>query len=408
MVRIFVTGAPHSGKTHFATSYAAERGIHYTPFDLAHDYRDTSEQSAAILDSLPDSFVIDAIPFDADRSFTRFFEYEGKHEDVEIIWVYCPRDEWLRRVAQKATFGGRNKGLLSMILAGRPRRLSRYPRFVLDLLRRAISKFRAWIKSRSIPKVRHDLVSKRRSLRLPESEEQLHRYRSWFESVLNQEFGQLRYFDSASAEYTTRQEMLSRIRYDTFELEAYLHELDGDVADKFYQDIEVLDLIGYSESFRTWERIVGLVNWKGRRVVDLGCHHGYFSFKAHDEGASVVGLDRNPAALEVARKIDEVRGGATLFVEWSDHEDVPEGDVVLLLNVLHHLEDPDGVLSRLRTNVVILEINARDKPTVERHLNVEREMSSHRDNRLILKCRATNQGQVAHSQQPGDSPPNQT
>ena len=391
MVKIFVTGVAASGKTHFATRHAAERGIDYVAFDLAHDYRQGSEQSRAILDSLPESFVIDAIPFDVDGSTSRFFEYEEQHDDVEVIWVYCPRPEWLRRVEKKATFGGRQRGLLAMVVAARPKRPYDYPRYILNLARRATGKVRAWINARSLRKVRDDLASKRKSLRAAQAEALLVRYRSFFDRWLGVDIRKLSYFDSSADEYTTREEMLRRIRYETFELEDYLQGLDANI-DKLYQDIEVLELVGYSESFRTWERVVGLADWKGQRVVDIGCHHGYFSFKAADAGATVVGLDRSIPALNVARRIDALRGGTTRFLEWSDDEELPEGDIVLLLNVLHHLGDADHVLSQLRGSDVILEINASDKPLVERYLVVEREVRSHRDNRLILKTRPSQAG----------------
>lgn len=41
-------------------------------------------------------------------------------------------------------------------------------------------------------------------------------------------------------------------------------------------------------------------NLKGKRVLDIGCATGYFSFKAALAGASiVVGIDHDPAAIEV-------------------------------------------------------------------------------------------------------------
>jgi len=101
MSKVFVTGIYDSGKTTLAQRLAAAREIPYVSFDALHDYTQSHDQAAGILASLPESFVIDAIPFTADPPWDAFFDYAAQHE-VEVICTYCPNfNVWLDRVRAK-------------------------------------------------------------------------------------------------------------------------------------------------------------------------------------------------------------------------------------------------------------------------------------------------------------------
>lgn len=82
--------------------------------------------------------------------------------------------------------------------------------------------------------------------------------------------------------------------------------IDTQEYDKYYQDIECIGLLGYTKSFKTWENIKRLVDWNGKKVADLGCFHGYFSFKAAKLGTIVTGLDDNVAVLKTTQLINEL------------------------------------------------------------------------------------------------------
>ena len=64
------------------------------------------------------------------------------------------------------------------------------------------------------------------------------------------------------------------------EKENFKKYLDTLSYDKYYQDIECINFIGYTKSSKTWDNIKDLVDWKDKKVADLGCFHGYFSFKS--------------------------------------------------------------------------------------------------------------------------------
>jgi len=84
----------------------------------------------------------------------------------------------------------------------------------------------------------------------------------------------------------------------------------------------------------------------GRRVVDLACGEGYGSVVLARTAASVVGVDANPEAFEHARlkyAAPDLRFERNMIELW-------DGDVdcVVFLQTIEHVQDPDGVLERLR------------------------------------------------------------
>lgn len=91
---------------------------------------------------------------------------------------------------------------------------------------------------------------------------------------------------------------------------------------------------------------------RGKRVLDVGCLDGYFSFAAERRGASVVALDKwkvvNPAGFNLARKMlnSSVVPSKMDLMDISK-ETIGTYDVVLCLSVLHHLKHPLYALERL-------------------------------------------------------------
>jgi len=357
--KIFVTGVYGSGKSRFAARYAREKRIPCLEFDRLHRYDLGGNQSRRILDGLPERFVIDAIPIDENGKWSDFAEYEARN-DVLVVCVYCPdREAWLRRVQDKRDEESR---------ANRK----------IGLRERAGT----WLR--------------RAGLRPPlplsiDMDHHMRKYRNFFIQNVPQlsGFRNVRYFDSSRNAYSSREEMLERIRFRYIPLEEHLASLGKD-HDWKYQDIEILNLAGYSESRKTWDRIHDLVEWKGKRVVDLGCFHGYFCFKVEDAGGLAQGLDRSAAALGVARMINELRGGRVVFREWAGGDDLPDCDIVLCLNVLHHFADQDKALSKMRCRQAIFEIKTECRSAVEAHFAVTRELDSHRADRCLLLCSRRN------------------
>lgn len=139
------------------------------------------------------------------------------------------------------------------------------------------------------------------------------------------------------------------------------------VYDPFYQEIKLPDgsvIPGYEAKaqYATWAAIKDLVDWKGKMVADIGCNNGFFSFEIAKLGAQVIGFDIFKDAVRIATAISELMGlkKDTLFTHTNISKDKLMGkyDVILLLNVLHHVENPIHALTEVlqKSNVVIAEV----------------------------------------------------
>lgn len=88
----------------------------------------------------------------------------------------------------------------------------------------------------------------------------------------------------------------------------------------------------------------------GKSVLDVGCYYGFFLHEAIRRGAGrAVGIESDPERFRIARAL------ATL---WEGRIEIHEGlvedvdikekfDVVIFLNVIHHVKDPVAVIRRL-------------------------------------------------------------
>ncbi len=97
-------------------------------------------------------------------------------------------------------------------------------------------------------------------------------------------------------------------------------------------------------------RLVYPADLTGKSVLDVGCYYGFFLHEAIRRGARrAAGIEADPERFRIA---------STLATLWNGKVDVFEGlledveltekfDVVLFLNVLHHVKDPVPVMKRL-------------------------------------------------------------
>ena len=87
----------------------------------------------------------------------------------------------------------------------------------------------------------------------------------------------------------------------------------------------------------------------GKRLLDIGCAEGAAALSAARMGAHVTGLEPKPGRFKKARKISKALGTPLeLHNMILDGYDEPGGsfDVVLALNVIHHVNDPFAFLDR--------------------------------------------------------------
>ena len=159
--------------------------------------------------------------------------------------------------------------------------------------------------------------------------------------------------------------------------------LDKQTYDKYYQDIECINHIGYAQSWKTWDNIKDLVDWTNKYVLDIGCFHGYFSFKALERGATKVdGIDKNFEALQTAELIrKEIRTPHVFFINETANEAVKSDihyDIALVLNIFHHIPDKDSFLKDLKADKIIFEIDKEDLPKIEEYCKILVNKESHR------------------------------
>jgi SAM-dependent methyltransferase len=88
----------------------------------------------------------------------------------------------------------------------------------------------------------------------------------------------------------------------------------------------------------------------GKRVLDIGCDYGYFTHEVVKRGAaSAMGVEYDPAKASITQKIAEIKGGPVEIRNMKVEDlEVPEPfDVVLCLNVIHHIADPFGFMRKI-------------------------------------------------------------
>lgn len=97
-------------------------------------------------------------------------------------------------------------------------------------------------------------------------------------------------------------------------------------------------------------RMNGEVN--GKTVIDLACNQGYFSAQMAARGAaSIHGIDARQEHIDDALLIHRAMGYDNFSAEVCDIEDVSKErfgqfDIVLMLGLIYHLENPVGAIRR--------------------------------------------------------------
>lgn len=177
--------------------------------------------------------------------------------------------------------------------------------------------------------------------------------------------------------------------------------LPGKKYQKYYQAIELpfgVKTKSESPTEESWKILSGLVSFKGKSVVDLGCNHGYHLFKAEELGAkSILGLDQHPDVVATAKQIAFLKSSFAEFRVFDvDKEIIPETDIGLSLNTLYHAKKPYEAFQKLLCcNEVVVETKL-DRQTLlklakEKKHEFVSERQSPRGDRKIMVFRRLNE-----------------
>lgn len=90
-------------------------------------------------------------------------------------------------------------------------------------------------------------------------------------------------------------------------------------------------------------------DWRGRRVLEIGCFNGFFLDELHKAGADVWGFDVNATAVRVGSELFGLQG--RLFTELDAALTNGPFDDVLCIDVLEHLDRPEELVARLRASL---------------------------------------------------------
>lgn len=89
----------------------------------------------------------------------------------------------------------------------------------------------------------------------------------------------------------------------------------------------------------------------GDRVLELGCHTGYFVAAMQDRGVEILGIDGDDEAVAYARQ----RGLPVLQADFDATDfpprDLGEFDAIVIMDVLEHLRDPARLLRNLHSRL---------------------------------------------------------
>jgi len=97
--------------------------------------------------------------------------------------------------------------------------------------------------------------------------------------------------------------------------------------------------------FSSHDKILNLVE-KNKKVLDVGCASGYLAFFLKEKGCVVEGVDTDSESIKEAMNYCKA-----YVLDISKEEIKGKYDVIILGDILEHLEYPDKILSKLKENL---------------------------------------------------------
>lgn len=97
------------------------------------------------------------------------------------------------------------------------------------------------------------------------------------------------------------------------------------------------------------EGILNMIDWKDKKVIEIGCGEGDLAVKIKDCAAKkVIGIDYSKEAIEIARKKEDMPSLGFFCIDYKNVD--VKSDIIVMQGVLEHLNDPFEALDFIFEN----------------------------------------------------------
>ena len=91
------------------------------------------------------------------------------------------------------------------------------------------------------------------------------------------------------------------------------------------------------------------LNWKSKKILDVGCGTGYFSYKAAKKGADVLGIDFSAEAIEIAQS--KYQHSHLKYQQMDVKKIEGKYDVIVSIGTLEHMDNPLQILKLFKRHL---------------------------------------------------------
>ena len=91
------------------------------------------------------------------------------------------------------------------------------------------------------------------------------------------------------------------------------------------------------------------LNWKSKKILDVGCGTGYFSYKAAKKGADVLGIDFSTEAIEIAQT--KYQHSHLKYKQMDVKKIKDKYDVIVSIGTLEHMDNPLQILKLFKRHL---------------------------------------------------------
>ena len=91
------------------------------------------------------------------------------------------------------------------------------------------------------------------------------------------------------------------------------------------------------------------LNWKSKKILDVGCGTGYFSYKAAKKGADVLGIDFSTEAIEIAQS--KYQHSHLKYQQMDVKKIEGKYDVIVSIGTLEHMDNPLQILKLFKRHL---------------------------------------------------------